>query len=112
MKLAANRMVREKLSLMMFPEGTRSRGKAMQKFKKGAFYLAKETGFPLLPVVASDYFASLNLGKYHSGKVLMEALSPIHVPKEIKSEALEQLMENTHREMKQAVERLNRELTG
>jgi 1-acyl-sn-glycerol-3-phosphate acyltransferase len=40
-------------SLMIFPEGTRSRDGRLQKFKSGAFQLALETKSPLLPIVVS-----------------------------------------------------------
>jgi 1-acyl-sn-glycerol-3-phosphate acyltransferase len=38
-------------SIMVFPEGTRSRGRAMGKFKDGAFRLAHETKTDILPLV-------------------------------------------------------------
>ena len=38
-------------SIMMFPEGTRSRTGDLQAFKPGAFALARETGSALLPIV-------------------------------------------------------------
>jgi 1-acyl-sn-glycerol-3-phosphate acyltransferase len=38
-------------SIMMFPEGTRSRTGELQKFKTGAFDLALETRSPILPIV-------------------------------------------------------------
>ena len=38
-------------SIMMFPEGTRSKTGVLQPFKTGAFELALRTGLPLLPIV-------------------------------------------------------------
>ena len=43
--------LRSQTSIMMFPEGTRSRTGELQAFKPGAFALARETGSPLLPIV-------------------------------------------------------------
>lgn len=40
-----------KVSVMVFPEGTRSPGDAMLPFKDGAFRLAIEAGVPVLPLV-------------------------------------------------------------
>lgn len=37
-------------SLIIFPEGTRSRDGELQPFKKGAFVMAANSGMPLLPV--------------------------------------------------------------
>jgi 1-acyl-sn-glycerol-3-phosphate acyltransferase len=41
------------LHIMVFPEGTRSPDGHLQAFKKGAFFLAAETGAPMVPVVLS-----------------------------------------------------------
>ncbi len=38
-------------SIIIFPEGTRSKGYRMGKFKKGAFHMAMEAGVPVIPVV-------------------------------------------------------------
>jgi 1-acyl-sn-glycerol-3-phosphate acyltransferase len=38
-------------SLVVFPEGTRSRNGQLREFKKGAFVLAIEAGLPIVPVV-------------------------------------------------------------
>ena len=44
-------VLRHKVSVMVFPEGTRSPGDAMLPFKDGAFRLAIEAGVPVLPLV-------------------------------------------------------------
>lgn len=40
-------------SILLFPEGTRSRGTKMRSFKEGAFTLAKRMNSPILPIVHS-----------------------------------------------------------
>lgn len=46
----ARRVMAGGLHITMFVEGTRSRDGRMLPFKKGPFYLAKETGSPCIPV--------------------------------------------------------------
>jgi 1-acyl-sn-glycerol-3-phosphate acyltransferase len=50
------------MSVMIFPEGTRSRTGALQPFKLGAFRLALEAGVPILPVAVSGTAAGLPRG--------------------------------------------------
>lgn len=51
MRRAGRRMLREGLSLGLFPEGTRARDGRLKPFKKGTFVLAIETQTTLVPVV-------------------------------------------------------------
>ena len=43
--------LRDDISVMIFPEGTRSRDGKLKPFKSGAFELAVATGRPVLPIV-------------------------------------------------------------
>lgn len=52
----SERVRRERLSILMAPEGTRSRDGSLQAFKKGAFHLAMEADIPIFPVVASGAY--------------------------------------------------------
>ncbi|MGC2398830.1 MAG: lysophospholipid acyltransferase family protein [Acidobacteriaceae bacterium] len=47
---AANKVLRSGVSISTFPEGTRSRAGRLLPFKKGPFYLALESGAPIVPV--------------------------------------------------------------
>jgi 1-acyl-sn-glycerol-3-phosphate acyltransferase len=44
------RLVGESSSLIVFPEGTRSRDGAVGRFKKGSFLVAMDAGLPVVPV--------------------------------------------------------------
>ena len=53
MMAACEQTLRSGSSIMMFPEGTRSKTGVLQPFKTGAFELALRTNLPLLPIVLS-----------------------------------------------------------
>jgi 1-acyl-sn-glycerol-3-phosphate acyltransferase len=46
----ASRLTANGLSLILFPEGTRSRDGRVAKFKGGSFFLALEAGLPVVPI--------------------------------------------------------------
>ncbi len=54
MNEVARRIHDDDLSVWMFPEGTRSRGRGLLPFKTGAFYAAIAAGVPIVPVVCSN----------------------------------------------------------
>jgi 1-acyl-sn-glycerol-3-phosphate acyltransferase len=46
----ASKLMKQGLSLIVFPEGTRSRDGRVAPFKGGSFYLALEGGLPVVPI--------------------------------------------------------------
>lgn len=70
---AAEEMKRERQSVFIFPEGTRSyaRGPEMGVFKKGAFHLAVQAGVPVVPVVCANYWGVLSVGekRFRAGRI-------------------------------------------
>jgi 1-acyl-sn-glycerol-3-phosphate acyltransferase len=50
---AKEMLTRKKISVLLFPEGTRSKTGEMLPFKRGAFHLATQVGFPIIPVTIS-----------------------------------------------------------
>ena len=59
---AAAEMRKERQSVFIFPEGTRSyaEGPELGAFKKGAFHLAVKAGVDIVPVVAGNYSGVLS----------------------------------------------------
>jgi lysophosphatidate acyltransferase len=70
---ASEEITREKQSVYMFPEGTRSYAKEpmLLPFKKGAFHLAVQAGVPIVPVVVANYSDVLYLQgwRFNSGTI-------------------------------------------
>jgi len=50
---AKEKLVKKNISIVVFAEGTRSRTGEIQPFKRGAFRLASQVGFPIVPVTIS-----------------------------------------------------------
>jgi 1-acyl-sn-glycerol-3-phosphate acyltransferase len=48
---AKKMLVKRRISVLLFPEGTRSKTGEMLPFKRGAFHLATQVGFPIIPVI-------------------------------------------------------------
>jgi 1-acyl-sn-glycerol-3-phosphate acyltransferase len=55
------------VSVMIFPEGTRSTDGEVHKFKDGAFRLAIETGTPIIPLVLDGTHPALHKGDWRFG---------------------------------------------
>lgn len=51
-------------SVMIFPEGTRSRTGKLQPFKTGAFHLAQQAQVPILPIAISGTFNAVKKGGF------------------------------------------------
>ncbi|MDT8435390.1 MAG: lysophospholipid acyltransferase family protein [Gemmatimonadota bacterium] len=68
-------------SVMIFPEGTRSRTPELLPFRSGAFRLALETGRPILPIAVSGTRDAIRKGSMRFGRadVRLRVLPPVSV---------------------------------
>ena len=75
----ASRLTADGLSLIVFPEGTRSRDGRVGTFKGGSFYLALEAGLPIVPlsVVGSRHVMLKGRLATYPGRVRLVVHDPI-----------------------------------
>ena len=73
------RTLQQRVSVMMFPEGTRSRTTELLPFKDGAFRLAIEAGVPMLPLALSGTRSALPKADWRFGRSVAEVrvLEPV-----------------------------------
>ena len=99
---AAAAAVRSGLHLVVFPEGTRARDGRLAAFKKGPFFLAEQTGAPIIPVAIVGTARLLRKGSaaIHPGLVTLTYL-PLIDPKKFATR--EALMHAVHTAIAQAL---------
>ncbi len=75
----ARRIGSERLTVLIAPEGTRSRDGALLPFKRGAFHLAVRAGAPIVPVILRGAFELHPYGRWWStpGVVRVDVLPAI-----------------------------------
>jgi 1-acyl-sn-glycerol-3-phosphate acyltransferase len=80
---AAADALRSGLHILIFAEGTRSRDGRLAAFKRGPFFLAEETGAPVVPMAISGTQTMMRKGSLaiHPGVAriqLLQAIDPAH----------------------------------
>ena len=78
LKKVAVVMLRNRLSIFIFPEGTRSHGGGLLPFKRGAFALAIAAQVPVIPICFSSTHKNIDLNKWQSGEVRATVLPALN----------------------------------
>jgi 1-acyl-sn-glycerol-3-phosphate acyltransferase len=75
------KLEKENPTVIMFPEGTRSASGELQRFKKGAFVLAIQTGADVVPAAISGSRAVMRKNSFliHAGTIVIRLGTPIPV---------------------------------
>ncbi len=106
MMLDCENTLRNGNSIIIFPEGTRSKNGVLRHFKDGAFVLAKNMQVNLLPVVLDGTY------KCHKGlllngpqKIIVNVLDPVPLEK-INQNEINDLKKHTHHQMAEELQRI------
>ncbi|HET9468084.1 MAG TPA: lysophospholipid acyltransferase family protein [Vicinamibacterales bacterium] len=77
------RLVADRLSLIIFPEGTRSADGSVGRFKGGSFLLALEAGLTVVPLSVSGTMHVMKKGRLMTcpGHVTLEVHDPVVTPR-------------------------------
>ncbi len=97
-------LLKEGHSLLIFPEGTRSKQDEMQAFKSGSLSLAKKAGVPVQPVMLRGTYRIMeaNENRISKEKVYLTVCDPI-MPEEYQDMSLEELSDETRTRIQEAM---------
>lgn len=110
MNVTVDKIINNKLSVWIFPEGTRSRGRGLLPFKTGAFRTAAQANVPIVPICASNQEGTIKMGRWNNGKIIIEILDPIYIPQNSKVNARD-IADKTHELMRNKISQLNDEIS-
>lgn len=97
------------VSVWMFPEGTRSRGRGLLPFKAGAFHAAIGAQVPIIPIVCSST-DQLKLNRWNNGHVIVEMLPPVST-EGLGKEHVRTLSQQCHQDMLEKLAELDAEVS-
>ncbi|WP_111497064.1 lysophospholipid acyltransferase family protein [Marinobacter bohaiensis] len=104
-RTTAEAMTRERKSIWIFPEGTRSHGSDLQSFKKGAFHAAVAAGAPITMVCAGAYRSQSSGVLGRRKPVPLRILPPVET-RHLTADDVPELMKRCHAQMSEAIREL------
>lgn len=106
--LVVREIAKKKISIWMFPEGTRSKGRGLLPFKTGAFRTAIAAGVPIVPICVSNT-NNIKLNRWNNGYMIVEMLEPIST-NDMSKEDARALMSHCYQIMDQKIKQLDQEV--
>lgn len=96
---AAAQRIKSGVSFAVFVEGTRAKPGELLPFKKGAFYMARQAGVPVVPVAIknSDVLMGKGTGEARSGEIEMIFMKPIDTLGLTSDDDIDRLVTTTRR---------------
>lgn len=104
-----NEIKQKGLSVWMFPEGTRSRGRGLLPFKTGAFRTAIAAGVPIVPICVSNT-NHISFNRWDNCHMIVEMLEPISTEGMQKEDA-KTLMDHCYKLMSDKIKQLDEEVS-
>lgn len=102
----ATRLIKEKgRSFLIFPEGTRSRDRKMQPFKRGGFFLAVNSQASIVPISIRGSYELMPRGSFFTKKGKISVL--FHAPQPVSAydkKTMPQLIERVRNTIQRGVE--------
>lgn len=104
----AKEILKDGMSLVVFPEGSRTPDGKMKPFKRGAFMLAAEFGLPIVPLSIEGSYGVMKKSTYEitPGKIILtihKPIPPLSATGEQKKEAMEEMMQKSFTIIKSAL---------
>jgi len=106
----AAKNIRDGVSVLIFPEGTRSQDCNIQQFKKGGFVLAVDSGVPIIPVIIHGTWPIMPKKRilFKPGNVILEIAKPIK-SSDYTRKTKEDLMEKVRNVLIESFEKVNKD---
>lgn len=96
-------------NIWIMPEGTRSKGRGVLPFKKGAFLTAIKGKFPVICVCTSTFDKSIDLSRWNAGVMKIKVLPKIET-NSLTQQDIESFTQKVHAIVKFEVARLDTEI--
>lgn len=103
----AKKILKDGISLVVFPEGSRTPDGKLKKFKRGAFSLATEFGLPIVPLTIEGSYQVMPKSTFNitPGKITLTIHKPLSIDSKVTDSKLitEDLMQRSYEVIKNSL---------